>query len=200
MNPDLFRANALEQLSSPEPMDEPALITGFRYWIALAGLFVLLGGAGIWAFQGTIESNVSSYSVLTVSEHGIEAVAYIPSARAEQVAEGMEARVLPISMRWDQYGFIRGKIIEVSSGVAAPVDWAGKSGGTAARGGENAFTKIRVVLQRDAVTQSGLKWSVSRGSSFSLPPGTACTMEITVAKRRAISLLFPYLKKTGEDR
>lgn len=64
--PDLFRARALEHISTPEQLDQLLRVTRRRYWIPLfviAGFGVLIG---IWSVKGRIPVTVAGEGILIV--------------------------------------------------------------------------------------------------------------------------------------
>ncbi|HXW15702.1 MAG TPA: NHLP bacteriocin system secretion protein [Terriglobia bacterium] len=64
MDSSIFRKASLERLSSPEQLDVIIRVTGAKRWIALAGLFLLLGVAIVWGYTGTIDTKVSGEGVI----------------------------------------------------------------------------------------------------------------------------------------
>lgn len=70
---DLFRKTSLEKLSSPEQLDRAIVITPPSFWIALAGGFVIVLGALLWAVFGRIPVNVESQGIYLNGE-GVRSV------------------------------------------------------------------------------------------------------------------------------
>lgn len=71
--PDLFRKTSLEKLSSPEQLDRAIIITPPSFWIALAGGFIIVLGALLWAVFGRIPVSVASQGIYLNGE-GIRSV------------------------------------------------------------------------------------------------------------------------------
>jgi len=74
---DIFRQAALERLSSPDQLDEALRVTSAHTWLALSGLFLLLGTTSVWAWQGRIATTVDGKGIVVrrggvynVSSHG----------------------------------------------------------------------------------------------------------------------------------
>ncbi len=64
MDTSIFRKTSLERLSSPEQLDTIMRVTGAKRWLALAGMFLILGVAVIWGYEGTIDTKVSGSGVI----------------------------------------------------------------------------------------------------------------------------------------
>src|SRR5271157_3031358 len=64
MDTSIFRKTSLERLSSPEQLDTIMRVTGAKRWLALAGIFLILGVAILWGYAGTIDTKVSGSGVI----------------------------------------------------------------------------------------------------------------------------------------
>lgn len=64
MSKSIFRKVALDRLSSPEQLDMVLHVTSPRSWLALIGLFLILGAAVVWGYRGTIATKVSGQGVI----------------------------------------------------------------------------------------------------------------------------------------
>jgi HlyD family secretion protein len=64
MDSRIFRKTSLERLSSPEQLDVIMHVTGPKRWLALAGLFLILGVAIVWGYAGTINTKVSGTGII----------------------------------------------------------------------------------------------------------------------------------------
>jgi HlyD family secretion protein len=60
----IFRAAALERLSSPERLDRLVTLTSPRSWLALIALCLLIGAAVAWSFLGTVPTRISGRGIL----------------------------------------------------------------------------------------------------------------------------------------
>ena len=60
----IFRAAALERLSSPEQLDRLVTITGPRTWLALAALCLLVASACAWSVFGSVPRRVAGHGIL----------------------------------------------------------------------------------------------------------------------------------------
>lgn len=64
MNTALFRKVALERLSTPERLDQPWKVTSSKEWLALLGIFLMLGAAVLWGFEGSLATKVTAQGVI----------------------------------------------------------------------------------------------------------------------------------------
>ena len=128
----------------------------------------------------------------------LEAVLYVPAARAKEVKPGMDAEISPTEIRREEFGFVRGKVTFVADYPAteaalmrifenAPLVAALAAGG--------AVTEVQVELQTDPSTPSGYRWSSARGTPGKLSGGTICVGDIVTRKQRPVSLVFPFVKQ-----
>ena len=64
MSKSIFRKVALDRLSSPEQLDMVLHVTSPKGWLALVGLFLVLGAAVVWGYQGSIATKVYGQGVI----------------------------------------------------------------------------------------------------------------------------------------
>src|SRR5579862_2495397 len=64
MDTSIFRKASLARLSSPEQLDTIMQVTGAKRWLALAGMFLILGVAVVWGYRGTIDTKVGGSGVI----------------------------------------------------------------------------------------------------------------------------------------
>ncbi len=127
----------------------------------------------------------------------LEAVLYVPAERAKELRPGMDAEILPTTVRREEYGFIRGKVVFVSDYPAteaafmrlfenAPLVRSLSAGGP--------VTEVRVDMATDGTTPSGYKWSSRLGAPVTLSGGTLCVGEIVTRQQSPMSLVIPEIK------
>jgi HlyD family secretion protein len=127
----------------------------------------------------------------------LEAVLYVPAERAKELRAGMDAEIQPTTVRREEYGFIRGRVVFVSDYPAteaafmrvfenAPLVRALTSGGP--------VTEVRVEMAPDKATPSGYRWSSQLGAPVTLSGGTMCVGEIVTRKQNPMSLVIPEIK------
>jgi HlyD family secretion protein len=137
--------------------------------------------------------------ILAIQPQGsaLEVLVYVPSLQAKAVAPGMEAEVSPSTVRREEFGFIRGRVVYVGQ-FPASFDALMRNFQNETLVNsimkEGPVTELRVILERDPNTQSGFKWSSSRGPAITITSGTLGTVEVITRKQSPASLLFPYMK------
>lgn len=130
--------------------------------------------------------------------HELELLAYLPSSQAKEVMRDMEVQVSPSSVKREEFGFMKGKIVHVSdypaTNSALMREFQNESL-VAALQGSGPVTELQVELEHDAQTVSGLRWSTSKGPPIVISSGTICSVQVVTKRQRPISLLFPYVKE-----
>jgi len=130
----------------------------------------------------------------------LKAVLFIPAAEGKKVAPGMSANVSPSTVRPEEFGYIVGKVEELSEFPLTPEalkrilrneqlaqELAGKS------------TPIRVTVDLTAQsdTPSGFRWTSGRGPTTQIFPGTLCQGSVVVDSKRPIAYIIPMVKKAA---
>ncbi len=83
MRPGLFRAKALERLSSPEQLDQAIRVTSPRSWLAFLGLAVVVVAAVVWGFVGSVPRTVAGEGILVEPGGILEVVTTAPGVVVE---------------------------------------------------------------------------------------------------------------------
>ncbi len=129
----------------------------------------------------------------------VQAVVFIPPADGKRVKEGMEVHVAPSTVKPEEFGFIVGKVEAISSYPSSPIamkrvlrnDTLVKN-----LSANNSPIEVISTLDMDPNTESGYRWSSSKGPPVKIYSGTLCFSAIVVERRRPIALVIPLLKKT----
>ena len=127
----------------------------------------------------------------------LEAVLYVPAERAKDLHPGMDAEILPTTVRREEYGFIRGIVTFVSdypATEAASMRVFENAPLVQALGARGPVTEVRVEMATDASTPSGYRWSSPLGAPVTLSGGTLCVGDVVTRRQRPISLIVPELK------
>lgn len=128
------------------------------------------------------------------SDRPLEAVVYMPPENGKNVQVGMAVQVSPSNVRREEYGFIRGRVRAVG---ALPVT---RESMVLVLGNERLADdflaggtpiEIRIDLETDPTTPSGLRWSSSRGPASPVGSGSLCAVTVTLAEQPPIRLLLP---------
>jgi HlyD family secretion protein len=75
MNDKVFRKVALSRLASPEQLDQLLKVTNPKGWLALLGLFLLLGVAVVWGYTGSLETKIFGQGIVVRSGGVLNVVA-----------------------------------------------------------------------------------------------------------------------------
>ncbi len=132
------------------------------------------------------------------SDARLEAVVYAPLAEGKKVQPTMEVEIALSTVRPEEYGYMLGRVISVSE---FPVTEQGMVRVLGAPELASQFSmggrpyEIVVQLLRDPDSGTGFLWS-SQGPDIGIESGTACSVRIVTERRRPITLVIPFLKRT----
>lgn len=146
---------------------------------------------------GTVIQGQPILSIQPDAEN-LELIAYLPSMEAKDARTGMEAQISPATIKREEFGFMKGKIVYVSDYPATPAslmrNFENESLVTALTG-SGPVTEIRIALEADRATVSGFRWSNSKGPPVGISSGTLCGVQIVTRRQKAIALVIPYIKE-----
>ncbi len=128
----------------------------------------------------------------------LEAIFYVSADKAKDVRSGMEVEISPSTVKREEYGFIRGKVVSVSdypATEAALMRIFENEPLVRALSGGGPVTEIGVEMDLDPSTPSGYRWSSKQGVPIKLSAGTMCMGEIVTLKQKPIRMVFPYIKE-----
>ena len=89
MEKGLFRKKSLDKFQSPESLHDYIRVSNPGMWILMAAMIILLVGACVWGFLGTLESTVNA--VVHVDDGVV--TCYADETDAERIQPGMRVRV-----------------------------------------------------------------------------------------------------------
>jgi HlyD family secretion protein len=127
----------------------------------------------------------------------LELVAYLPSSQAKETNTGMEAQISPASIKREEYGFMRGKVVYVANFPATQAAvMRNFENDSLSRSliGAGPVTEVRIAITSNPHTVSGFQWSTARGPAVALTSGTICSVNVVTRRQKPIVLLFPYMK------
>jgi HlyD family secretion protein len=144
---------------------------------------------------------VSGQPILSIqpsAQQYLEVLAYLPSAQAKDVKSGMEVQISPATIKREEFGFMKGKVVYVSDYPATPAalmrNFQNETLVTALSG-TGPVTEIRVALDIDANSPSGFRWSTPKGAPVAISGGTICTIDIVTRRQKPATLVVPYVKE-----
>jgi HlyD family secretion protein len=170
-------------------------------WIALGSLLALLVAFVAWLVFARAPIATPVDGVLTSGSGeilpagtGVTAIALVPISRSGGIEIGEDALVSPISAPAPEYGLIRGTVTDVGRVPVSPErleDLTGTVAGLAdALVQDEPVIEVRIDLQADPSTVSGLRWTLGAGPPFTLLPGTIFTGEIVQGSQSPFARLF----------
>lgn len=148
--------------------------------------------------RGNLVSTNDSLLILEPMSEQVQAVVFIPPADGKRVKNGMEVRVAPSTVKAEEYGFIVGKVESISSYPSSPVAMRRiLRNDTLVRNlsANNSPIEVVATLDTDKQTESGYRWSSSKGPPVKIFSGTLCYSAIVVERRHPISLVIPLFRK-----
>jgi hypothetical protein len=120
MEKTIFREKNVNELNSPDELNEYLRVTSPSIWLVMAAVIVLLLGLIVWASVGEIHTKESA----TVNVKGDEATVYVSGARADMVRNGNIVeidgqRTVLTDVSFDEYGRAVGKakVSDLSEGT-----------------------------------------------------------------------------------
>lgn len=168
----VFRAAALERLSSPEQLDERMRVVSPRAWLALAALGALLLAVVLWGAFGHLP--VKTYGVGHFT--GAQAIVFVPAADVRRIQPGMTAQLFAAT----RAGPLSGRVESVSERPARRAELLEALGDEAPARRLAAAGAFAVRIN---------------AADASVPAGVPCHASIVVADERPIALVFPALAR-----
>jgi HlyD family secretion protein len=149
---------------------------------------------------GDLVSNGDVVATVEPPGAGIEPVVYINSGNGKRIKPGMEAEILPLTVRKEEYGYMKAKIGRVGEyPVTAEAVKAMTGNDQLVQELLASSTKIEVhaALEPNPKVPSGYSWSTSSGPPFQIDGGTRVTIAVVVARKPPISYVLPIFKSSA---
>ena len=127
----------------------------------------------------------------------LEVLLYVPPDASDQIEAGMQAHVMPATVRRAEFGSIEGTVASISS---FPASLEGAVAVLQNRSLAQSFFEDgppytgRVALARDPMTVSGFSWTSAKAAGQTLAAGTLASVEIKTRSQPPITLAIPLLK------
>ncbi|MGD9107701.1 MAG: NHLP bacteriocin system secretion protein [Gammaproteobacteria bacterium] len=128
---------------------------------------------------------------------GLHAILFVSPIEGKRIKTGMKVQLAPSTVRPEEYGYLLGKVSYVSKYSVTSFDIVNILGN---RDFTKAFSRglmpleVRVKLIPDSKTQSGYKWSSSKGPPIRIDSGTFCMGKVIIGRIRPINLVLPALR------
>jgi HlyD family secretion protein len=130
----------------------------------------------------------------------IQVIAFVAADVAKRIKAPMPTEISPTNVKREEYGFMLGQVRLVGELAASPQyvqntlrneamvkDMTGSGG---------SVTELRALLREDKSTPSGYAWSTSTGPPFKIESGTIVNVNVIVDRKKPITLVMPFLRKT----
>jgi HlyD family secretion protein len=127
----------------------------------------------------------------------LEALVYLNSTQAKDVRPGMEAEISPGTVRREEYGYMKGKVLFVADYPATQASIMRRLENESlmqSLASSGPVTELRVVLE-PADNPSGFRWSSRMGPPIRISSGTLCSAMIVTRRDRPIYLVLPGVKQ-----
>ncbi|MEH0070197.1 NHLP bacteriocin system secretion protein [Pannonibacter sp. Pt2-lr] len=131
---------------------------------------------------------------------GLELLLYLPPNDGKRVVSGMPVQIAPSTVRREEYGMMEGTVAAVSdfpTTAQAMQAILRNDQLVQSFSSKGAPFAARVLLTPDANTPSGFAWSGGSGPEQQFSSGSLAEAEVTVAWRRPISYVIPWLRKVS---
>jgi HlyD family secretion protein len=130
----------------------------------------------------------------------IHAVVYVPGDSAGKLRANQPARISPIDVKKEEYGFIVGNVEWVSTHAASSDDMKEKLKNdklVSSYMEKGPVFEARVCLTFDPKNKvNGLKWSSSQGPPRQISSGGLATSSMVVDQKKPYTYVIPSIKKT----
>ena len=200
----LFRKKSLDRLSSPEEHDRLIVVSRSGLWLSLLAAIVLIITSLLWGWFGRVDDQIIAEGIVTHSiqdnsEDDRTLLVYGSPFKGQRVQVGMDVRFFPSFTSEEVYGYISGRVTDVNPWPRGRKELMDQLSSEELA---ELFIKlaggppilIRVRLDQDSNTPSGLKWSSGSGPDLKVPPGSLGRTEITIKRQRPLALVVPWLK------
>lgn len=127
----------------------------------------------------------------------LQAILYVSPDEGKKIHTGMDVKIEPSSILKENYGYLQGRVIDVSdfpSTIQGMMDTIGNEDLVRTLAGTGAPIQVTISLIPDQNTVSGYKWTSSEGPPISIQSGTLSNGMITIEDSPPIAKLFPQFK------
>jgi HlyD family secretion protein len=160
----------------------------------IAGLIEeIRSGRGDVVSPGTVLATIG-----TAAPKHFEVVALIASDMVKRVAPGMDVHVMPATVKKEEHGSMRGRVVSVSTrGVSTgEVNAILRNPDlTKSLMGDASPLLVRIAVFDTKENPSGFTWWTGQGPKFEVRRGTRTAVDIIVETNPPIALVIPALRK-----
>jgi HlyD family secretion protein len=146
------------------------------------------------------------------SRRPYDSIIFVPAGEGKKIEPGHEVEVVPATVKREEHGFIRGRVVAISElpatklAMEAALEHPELVDAFLKRYAPGVLLRVQVKLDEDLsrpsdagrsrkAHQNPFWWSSSSGPAQPLKTGTMCQAAIVVQRRPLISLILPWTKK-----
>lgn len=202
---DTIFSQRKDHFSRMENIKEQIYQTGAQIKDLMSQSFITSYSAGyvqeILAYQGDLVN--ANQAVITLSEgaeHGLKAILYFSTVDGKGVQYGMDAQITPTYLKAEDYGSIKGLVMNSSSYPVSQQEIDQTLLNPSLSNLVINFTggspyKVEVSLLTDSSTYSGYKWTSSKGPPLKIKQGSLVTGAIITRTEKPINLVVEIFRK-----
>jgi hypothetical protein len=192
----VFRQKALDQLNSPDELNELLTVTSPKSWLSLGVIGTLLLAVLLWSFLATIETSVSGSGIIIgadTDENEFEAVLYVSIADGKRIRPGMTAKISPSTVRREEFGMLKATVSSVDQLPSTQSEMLAVLQNDAlvqSLSSSGSIIEVRLNLVKDPTTPSGYQWTSAQGPPAIIWAGTLCEGSVVTNQQHPIELMF----------
>jgi HlyD family secretion protein len=125
-------------------------------------------------------------------------VVYVESTIGKKIQKGMEAQISPLTVKREEFGFLRAVVAEVGDYPVTPeriMQVVGNESLARELLGKTSKIEVRFDLIEATDTPSGYRWSSSSGPPFRIGSGTRLSAAVVVERRKPYTYVLPSIKQ-----
>lgn len=196
---NLFRQEALEQLSSPEQLDQLIQVVRLKDWIPLTSIGFLVSILLGWSLFGRIPVDVQARGLLLQSADAqqLMGVSYFPIATGKQIQPNDAILIVPDTVQFQQDGGIWATVSQVSPAPVTREALLNRINGNQELADlvyQPASIEVVATLQT-AATPTGYQWSIASGPEGALSSQTPMTARVILREQSPIAFVFSFLQQ-----
>ena len=157
----------------------------------------VLTNSGVIVGPGTPLFKVKDETAIA-STGKIRGILYVPSQDGKKIKVGMEALVVPATVKAQEYGYMKATVTYVSE---FPITQQGMM--TTMKNDQlvqgllrmGAPYEVYVEFEPNSESYSGYEWTSAKGPDIMINAGTSCNGKITIKEQPPITMVVPAFKK-----
>ncbi len=125
----------------------------------------------------------------------LEAILYVSPMDSQNIRPGMDAQILPSTVRKEEAGYLLGVVSSVGEHPSTAQDMLRTLGSSELAQVLSAGMIMPIEVHADLIggAAGGYRWSSPRGAARygKITSGTLCSADIVIARKRPIDLVLP---------